>query len=136
MATVQPCSCQCGFECAGPGWALAEVNANEGSEDAQEMETKKVGALLTYSEYLSVDEDVVTAEHISAESDMDIEDAVIGHATPTFADAIVALDTLRRYASVHGCMDSEKGWQHLERELCQAVTRSAGHRLQAFFKPI
>ncbi|KAG0423136.1 hypothetical protein HPB47_001073 [Ixodes persulcatus] len=98
MATVQPCFHQCGFERAGLGQALAEGNADEGSEDAQEMETKKVGAPLTYSEYLSVDEDVVTAEHIGAESDEDVEDAVTVHATPTFADAIVALDTLRSSA--------------------------------------
>lgn len=89
----------------------------------KEMEDamKEVRAPLAYSEYLSINENFATSEPMSisdivdeltvagdAVSDEDVEDAVAGHATHTFTDAIVALDTLRRYASVHGCADSEK----------------------------
>lgn len=87
------------------------------NEDAM----KEVRASLAYSEYLSINENFATSEPMNmldivdkltaagnAGSDEDVEDAVAGHATPTIANAIGALDTLRRYASVHGCADSEK----------------------------
>ncbi|XP_040358278.1 tigger transposable element-derived protein 6 [Ixodes scapularis] len=130
--TVQHCFRKCGFQRAGQVQALTKNNADEDADDSQEMEDAmaKMGAPITYCEYASLDDNVVTSEPQSIadivadlttadneESDEEDEQKTNGDAAPTFADAIAALDTLRRYVNVHDCAESERGLRLLEKRL-------------------
>lgn len=124
---------KCGFQRTGKVQALTEDNADEGAEELQEMEDAMVQmrAPITYSEYASLD-NVITTELQSIagivvdlttadnkESDVDVEQEMNDYAAPTFADAMVALDTLRHYKNVHDCVKSERGLRLQEERLLQ-----------------
>ncbi|CAN7995917.1 unnamed protein product [Ixodes pacificus] len=130
--TVQHCFRKCGFQRAGQVQALTTNNADEDADDSQEMEDAmaKMGAPITYCEYASLDDNVVTSEPQSIadivadlttadneESDEEDEQKTNDDAAPTFAEPIAALDTLRRYVNVHDCAESERGLRLLEKRL-------------------